>query len=58
MSNKCPQCGSYKITADTLEVPDGDSTSRKVKCDDCRTTWTEVWEFIHIEAINVPEEEA
>ena len=46
--DECPKCNSSNITAEDFDIPDGNSTRRKVRCCDCGEEWHEEWQCVKV----------
>jgi len=44
-ANVCPHCSSHEITGGQFDA-DGLQAWRKVSCDDCGKTWTELFDMV------------
>lgn len=51
--NKCPHCGSLEITVSTTEV-DGMSAWQEVSCDDCHSTWQDIYNLAGYDNLKTP----
>lgn len=45
--SNCPECGSYSIEGGSFEFGDGYLIQTDMSCNDCRTTWDDVY-TLHI----------
>lgn len=52
--NSCPNCGNDYLLSDHMET-DGTSGWREVECNNCGTTFREVYQFSHIEEYTASE---
>lgn len=52
---QCPNCESRDINGDTIESSSATEALRKVNCDECGATWTEIYVVSGYCNLEVPE---
>ncbi len=52
----CPHCRSKQITGGFVEILDG-LAQQECRCDDCGTTWDDIYQHIAVDNIETPERE-